>query len=130
MILPPEAAMQFVNWLENLRVDLTHTLNGVRLRGARPVPVGITEGAQSNPTYSPGRLCGFALKNESDDDEASVSVLFYDGKTANADKIMTVTLAPGESAREWYGDGIALTYGLFLEVDGPVSGSVFLGEDS
>lgn len=127
MVNAPHDVMQVTEWLAQLKVDLAQTREAVRLRGALPVPVGITESGTMNPTHSPGRLCGFALTNESADESATVRILFRDGKNADADVIMTVTLAPGESIRDWFGEGIALTHGLFLDADDDISGSVFLG---
>lgn len=116
-----------VQWLENLRIDVAETVSGVLLRGARPVPVGITEGGTKYVTNSPGAMVGFALTNEANDTTTTVRVLFHDGKGADADVILKVSLAPGESCRDWFGPGgINLVSGLYVDYDGPISGSVFL----
>lgn len=123
---PPEA--RFTRWLENLQVDLAESVGGVVLRGARPVAVGVTNGATRKPTTSPGALVGFSLRNRSEADDAIATVLYHDGGDDQADVILEVTLQPGESARDWFGPGgINLAHGLFMSIDGgEVSGSVYL----
>ncbi|MEN8672572.1 hypothetical protein [Nocardioides sp.] len=126
-LLPEPAAVAYTEWLETLRADLAESINGVTLRGARPVPIGITGGATKRPLTSPGALVGYAIRNLSEEDEATVRVLFHDGSDANGDVVLPLTLLPGESARDWFGPGgINLTYGLFVDIDGSVEGSVYL----
>ncbi len=133
MVTPDGADAVFVQWLENLRVDLAESVGGIVLRGARPVAIGVTSGATRRPTQSPGALVGYAIRNRDTVSAVTVSVLFHDGHDENADVILTVTLAPGESVRDWFGPGgINLSTGLFITyVDdlgnpGDIDGSVFL----
>lgn len=122
----PEGA-DLVTLLAQLRVDLAESVGGVVLRGARPVAVGITQGATRTPTGAPGALVGFALRNRSEAVDVTVTVYLHDGFDENGDVIMSVTLAPGESVRDWFGPGgINLAAGLFVNADGPIDGSVFL----
>jgi hypothetical protein len=126
-MLPDPPEVTFTAWLENLRVDLAETVGGVLVRGARPVAVGVTVGGTKYVTTSPGAMIGYALTNESEADDVTVRVLFHDGNGSDADVIMKVSLAPGESARDWFGPGgISLQAGLYVDYDGPISGSVFM----
>lgn len=123
-----EPQIEFTKWLAQLKTDVAESVSGVVLRGARPVPVGITQGATKRPTTVAGALVGFALRNRSASTDTNVVVYFYDGAGTDGDVILTVTLAPGESARDWFGPGgIHLgARGLYVEADGPIDGSVFL----
>lgn len=122
---PPEAT--FTRWLEQLRVDLAESVAGVALRGARPVAVGVTSGATRRPSTVPSALVGYSLRNLSEVDGAVAKVYYHDGADANGDVILSVTLQPGESVRDWFGPGgIGLTYGLYMNIDGQVEGSVFM----
>lgn len=122
----PEQQIDYVQWIENLRVDLAESVGGVILRGARPVSVGMSAAGTTKPTSSAGALVGYAIRNMSTEDDATVRVLFYDGDV-NGGVILPLTLAPGESARDWFGPGgINLRDGLFLDIDGAVEGSVYL----
>lgn len=122
-----EPQVQFTRWLAQLRAEMAETVNGSLLRGARPVPVGVTTGATKRPTTSAGALVGFALRNVDPIETATVTVYFRDGGPDD-DIILTVSLAPGESTRDWFGPGgIHLgDRGLYLEADGDIDGSVFL----
>lgn len=127
-LLPdPTTQIQFTQWLESLRVDLAESVNGVALRGARAVAVGSTQGATRKPTTVAGALVGFSLRNLSEADDATVRVLFHDGSDENADVVLSVSLQPGESVRDWFGPGgINLVNGLFMNIDGDVEGSVYM----
>jgi hypothetical protein len=122
------AQVEFTRLIAELRTQMAETVSGVVLRGARPVAVGITRGATKRPTTSAGALIGFALRNVSDITDANVTVYFHDGPDAGADVILAVSLAPGESARDWFAPGgIHLgDQGLYVEADGDIDGSVFL----
>ncbi|MBB3043929.1 hypothetical protein [Nocardioides soli] len=123
---PDDRDTQLIKWGVELERALGESVGGVLLRGARPVAVGITEGATKRVATSPSAMVGFALTNESDEGDVTVRVLFYDGGNDDADVIMKVALAPGESARDWFFPGINLQHGLFVDYDGPISGSVFM----
>lgn len=121
-----QAQFDFVKWGAQLRADLSQSVNGVLLRGARAVPVGSSASATKNATNNAGALVGFALRNTS----ASVSavVLLRDGTTADAPVVVPITLAPDESIRDWFGpSGVNLSFGLYVDVTaGAVDGTVFL----
>ncbi|MDR6212172.1 hypothetical protein QE364_003903 [Nocardioides zeae] len=126
-VIPPEVAAQFTRWITELQVDVAETVGGVLLRGARVVPVGISQGATSRPTTAAGSLVGFALRNRSEEADVSVTVYLHDGWDDTGDVVLAVSLAPGESVRDWFGPGgLNIAYGLFVHADGPVDGSVFL----
>lgn len=120
-------AVDFVQWLEALRVSVSESVGGTALRGARPIPIGSTPGATSRPTTSAGALVGYAIRNLSTTEGAQVLVLFRDGGP-DGDVILPLALAPGESARDWFGPGgIHLgDAGLYMDITGSVDGSVFL----
>lgn len=122
-----EPQIDFTRWLAELRADMSQTVAGELLRGARPVAIGSTSGATSRPTTSAGALVGYAIRNLSSSEGATVLVLFREGGP-DGDVILPLSLAPGESARDWFGPGgIHLgSGGLYMDIDGSVDGSVFL----
>lgn len=115
-----------VRWLAQLETDLAETVGGTLLRGARAVPVGLAAGATTRPTTAPGALVGYGIRNLSD--VAAATVLLRDGSDAAGDLVMPLELAPGESARDWFGPGgIGLSQGLYVDVAaGSVDGAVYL----
>ena len=135
---PPEQPVQFTEWLENLRVDVAESLNGVILRGARYVTVGtagLGTGATQKPASAPGSLAGFAFRNLDLTSGVNTHVIIRDGK--NGETILTVALVNGESARDWFGPGgISFQHGLWLDFVredagvAAVEGSVFLRGDA
>lgn len=118
------AQVMFTQWLESLRVMVMESAGGVVLRGARAVQVGT--GGTRRPTTTPAALAGFALRETSG--AAPAVVVLRDGSDATGDPTIPITLAPGESVREWFGPGgVNLVYGLYVDVvSGAVDGSVFL----
>lgn len=116
----PETRM--VQWLSQLRAEMAETVNGVLLRGARPVQVGT--GGTTRPTTSAGSLVGFALRNTST--VVAATVVLRDGVAG--DIVIPLELAPGESVRDWFGPGgLNLSQGLAVDVAaGAVDGTVFL----
>lgn len=127
MITDPTTGIDLLQWLEELRVSVSESVGGTALRGARPIPVGRTSGATRRPTTSAGALVGYAIRNLSDSAGAKVLILFRDGGP-DGDVILPLALAPGESARDWFGPGgIHLgDAGLYMDIDGDVDGSVYL----
>lgn len=117
-----EAAVMYAEWLETLRTQVIESVNGVALRGARPVPVGA---GVTRLTTSPTSLVGFALRNPG---AVAATLLLRDGFDATGDVIVPVTLQPGESVRDWFGPaGVNLSIGLFADLTaGAVDGAVFL----
>lgn len=79
-----------------------------------------------------GRHCwlhGFAVRETTGAGAATFRL--HDGNDATGPNVIPVTLAAGESSRDWFGDGgISLEGGCFLEViSGTVEGTVFLSDD-
>lgn len=126
---PPE--IKFTQWLENLRADVAESVAGVTLRGARYVPVGANAGATVRPAGSSCALVGWSLRNLSLVNRVNVTI--RDGSSTDAEVVMVLSLAPGESSRDWFGPGgVSLLYGCFVQIlddlgaAGSVDGSVFL----
>lgn len=116
-----EALIDYTEWLENLRAQVIESVNGVALRGARPVLVGNAGRLATSPTS----IVGFALRETSG--VASATVVLRDGFDAGGDPILPITLAPGESVRDWFGPaGVNLSIGLYVTVTGAVDGSIWL----
>lgn len=132
---PPEAEkstaeIDYVRWLQQMQTDLTETVGGVLLRGARSVPVGTANGGTMRPTSSPGRLVGWSLR-ETVGTQAAV-VKLYDGRDNAAPLVGTVSIPQGSDRMAWFSPGgISLTEGLFVEFVGGLSqtveGAVYLG---
>lgn len=120
-----EALIAFTAWLENLRADVSQTVNGIYLRGARVVPVGTAQNAMTRPTSAAGALMGFGLREVTGTDPAPL--LLRDGGP-DGDVVVPITLASGEDAHAWFGPGgINLTEGLYVDVlAGEVDGAVYL----
>lgn len=71
-----------------------------------------------------GNLAGFSLRETSEVSDAVVTI--HDGIDSGAAVLMEITLAPGESTREWYMPvGIFYRYGLYFNITGSVRGNVF-----
>lgn len=124
---PDEKQVQVLQWGAELQRDLAQTMGGVLLRGARPVPVGLSRDATKRPATSPGNaLMGFAIKNLSPTSPCTVT--FIDGEDEDGDVVLEVELSPSESASEWFGfSGVSLRQGLFyLDPSNQTKGSVFL----
>lgn len=123
----PNTPVDMLKWLEELRVSVSESVGGMALRGARPIAIGGTTGATKRPTTSAGALVGYAIRNLSTSEGAQVLVLFREGGP-DGDVILPLALAPGESARDWFGPGgIHLgDGGLYMDITGNVDGSVFL----
>lgn len=123
-----DLATEFSRFAAELRTSVAETVAGISLKGARPVAVGITSGATTRPTTSSGAIVGFALRNRSSSTTTNVTVYLYDGADANADVLMAISLAPGESVRDWFGPaGIHIgDRGLFVQADGNFDGSIFV----
>lgn len=104
------------------------SLNGALLRGARPIPLGQTPGASNRPITTATAIMGFALRNLSASTSNNVTVSFYDGDSTNGQLILDITLAPGESARDWFGpNGIHVgTRGLYVTSSDVFDGSLFV----
>lgn len=129
--VPPPAEkdtseIDYVRWLQQMQTDLVESVNGVMLRGARPVQVGGSAGGTMRPTSSGGRLVGWSLRETSG--EAPAVVRLYDGRSADAPLVAVVAVGQGLAETQWMAPGgISLTEGLFVELVGAIEGAVFLG---
>jgi len=111
---------------------LADSHNAVRAAGAAARYVPITDGAGNGvrASTSAGRLLGYAVRETSG--SAAALIRLHDGPDTGGDVIMSISLAAGESARDWFGPGgIGVSYGLAVEVvAGAVIGTAFIGESS
>lgn len=127
-------AEDFSRFMTEFRTAVSETLNGVHISAgrARPVPVGINGlGATKRPTTSAGAIMGFSFTNYDTSTTANITIYLYDGPDNNAPKLFEVTLAPGESTRDWFEGGIHIgDQGLYVTATGgnagTFSGMVFL----
>jgi hypothetical protein len=114
----------------SLLVGLADSANAVRSASgaARYVPLTDGAGGGVRVTTSPGRLMGYAVRETSGTGAALVK--FHDGSDVGGDVAISLTLAAGESARDWFGPGgISIAYGLTVEiVSGQVTGTAFVGD--
>ena len=104
------------------------TKNSQPLLGAEPIPVGNTPNAKVKVATVGGRIVGYALKETTGTATAEIDLI--DGKNAtDGDLIIPITLAPGESVRDWFGPaGVSFVAGLIASVvSGSISGTVWLG---
>lgn len=110
------------------------TRAGVRVNGAEARPVATAAGGAAPVTSVRGRWMGYLLAEITGTD--GVRIRFHDGDSIDGDIIGSVTLAAGESVRDYFGPGgVAITRGLFLELlpspgqsgaGGAIDGAVFL----
>lgn len=129
-----EVVSEFARVMSELRADLGRSRNGSHIPAgrARPVPVGINgTGATTRPTTGSGAIMGFSFTNYDTSTTANITIYLYDGPDSNAPKLFEVTLAPGESTRDWFEGGIHIgDAGLFVTSTGgnagTFSGVVFL----
>lgn len=119
------ASQVWLDRFEELAVRQAQSLNGVLLRGARPVPVGLSAGGTTRPATSDGSLVGFALRETTGAASATVELREQDPAGA---LLVPITLTAGSSVREWFAPGgVNFSNGLYVVVvSGSVDGSVFL----
>jgi hypothetical protein len=116
------AAMN-LRWEES-QVRMARSLGGTLLRGAQPVPIGVSAGGTTRPSLADGSLMGFAVRETTGVTPATVELRAHD---AAGDLIVPINLAAGASTRDWFaGGGINFADGLFVVVTGSVDGAVFL----
>ena len=127
----PAAASDFsevVRWLSDLRVDVAETVNGVLLRGARPVQVGI--GGTSQPATSPASLMGLGIRNTNPGAEAIVYLRdSFPGEGADGAMVLPLKIDSTYPVTLWFGPGgINLSHGLYVDVvaGGSIEGAVYL----
>lgn len=106
--------------------ELAGTRDAVRLRGCEARPLTSTTGGNTRVSVSPGRLVGFLMAEKTG--ETGATIRLYDGADVGGSLLGTITLAPGESCRDWFGpQGIAFSHGLHVAVTGAVEGSAIVG---
>jgi hypothetical protein len=134
---PPE--VDFMRFFNQLRTDVSESVAGVMLRGARPVPIGNAadladrpNGATDRPTTSPGRLVGWSIRAVGIDPDppADAVVRLYDGAPADGGTLVAVVSLslPFSADTQSLSPGPGLVRGLHVEyVTGVVEGTVWLG---
>lgn len=113
---------------EEREVRLEQSLNGIQVRGARAVQVGL--GGTARPSTTNGAMVGYALRETTGTTAAVVEI--REG-AVDGPLLFPLTLAPGESVRDWLAPGgVSYGGGLWVNVvSGTVDGAVFLrGGDS
>lgn len=108
-------------WLDALHGELI-TQRGVDAQGARTVTVTGSKAASSVSNV----VAGYALRETTGTDTATV--ILRDGPDAAGDELVPITLAAGESVRDWFGErGPSFVDGVFVDVtSGSVAGALFL----
>jgi hypothetical protein len=87
-------------WLQELRADMAETVNGVLLRGSRPVPVGNAgAGGGLRPTNSPGVLMGCAARN------LGAAALQVTVRDVAGQVVAILDLGIGAAGQIWFGPG-------------------------
>lgn len=122
-------ALALETGLDSIRAELVTSRNAVpRLAGAEYRSLVSSDGTGARVMSSPGRVAGFSVRETTG--AASALVKLHDGADATGDLVMTISLSAGESARDWFWPGgIALTYGLFIEVaTGAIEGVAYLSQ--
>lgn len=110
-----------VRWISQLQTELSQSVGGVLLRGARVAQIETAR----RPMTSGGALIGYSIR-----ENGGVAALVHlrDGPDAAGDLVCTLALAAGESAQAWFGPGgLNIGQGLFVHVEtGSVAGAVYL----
>lgn len=85
-------------------------------------------GASQALVTAPGRYVGFSIR-ETTGAATAVVRLWDNASAASGTSLEEISLAAGESAREYYGDGgIRTTFGVYVQiVSGAIVGSVRAG---
>jgi hypothetical protein len=108
------------------------TKQSVELLGAIAIPFTITAGqtdGQLRPTRVQNVLLGWSIRETSTVNPATL--IFRDGGQTTDDEVACLTLAASESDRDIFPHGIALSKGLYLDVQaGAIAGVVYLGNPS
>lgn len=139
------SAMETHRLLAGLMADLSESMNGLTLRGARAIPVGTAPNGTLRPLSSgaAGRLVGWSLRESSG--TAGVLVRIFDGHDANGTLLATIPLAAATvsvaDAEKSLGSlphgGVSITDGCIIVLSDPVNvsnpatgtieGSVWIG---
>lgn len=121
-------ALEAVNaGLEEMRDGLATFHNGIRLQGARYLPVAGTDGPRL-ASRAAGRLLGWSFRETAG---APATIALRDSQSASGDVIAFVDLPAGGSQTISLAPvGVSFVYGLFVDVTaGAAQGTVYLGTD-
>lgn len=93
---------------------------------AVPIPLGTLTGASAPGSFSAGALFGFSLCETTGTAPATVQII--NGNDIKGQVVMTVTLQPGQSTREFMAPyGVAFDSGIVVNVtSGSVITSIFI----
>lgn len=132
------ASIAITQWGAELTAALSQSLNGVYLRGSRPVPVSTHPAAGTGPATvygtqqisgSAGRLTGWTFRVPVSAPGAA-HVDLYDGRDNTGQLVGTATILAGQSEKFQH-HGIAFVYGLYADITGTgadsLLGAVYLG---
>lgn len=111
---------------ERVESSNAKTRNAVTSRGARTEPLSAGDD-DVRVSSSAGTLAGFSLRETTG--AAPAVVELRDGNDDAGGLVSVITLAAGESVRDWFGvDGPSFGYGLVVvRVAGIVDGAIYLG---
>lgn len=115
---------EHVRWISQLQTELSQSVGGVLLRGARVAQIETAH----RPMTSGGALIGYSIRENAGPPGAAALVHLRDGPDAAGELVCTLALAAGESANAWFGPGgLNIAQGLFVHVEtGSVAGAVYL----
>lgn len=122
---PASPLEQLLGALARIETALAPTDRGVEIKGARVVAINTN---QPRISVSGGRLIGFSFRETTD--TARAVVVLRAGQDNTGDEIAGITLAAGESDREWFGEaGLNIgPEGLYIDVlSGSVAGAIYFG---
>lgn len=132
--LPVDNVVAGLDELAGTVVDRIGLLPRRRPPAAVPKSIKPVAAGAANANYQlssvDARLLGFAVREATGVQGAEAVIELHAGTDASGDLIVPITLAGGESDRDWFGpNGITFAGGLYLvRVTGTVDGCVFLGE--
>lgn len=105
-----------------MQAALSETQNAIRLRGARAVPAG--DVGRPLLWAGPGRLVGWSLTAVG----GPAVVTLRDGRDTTGDPIASIAIDQDGTAQLWAGPGgVSFGEGLYADVNGNVTGAVWLG---
>lgn len=111
---------------EVLKASLATSQAGQRLRGDRPVAIGV--GGVRLAWAGPGRLTGWTLANPS---AAPATVRFRDSRNDTGTPVAVVVVPAGSSRDLVAGrPGVSFGEGLFVDVVGTVEGVAWIGSEA
>ncbi|MEV4557784.1 hypothetical protein AB0K51_12380 [Kitasatospora sp. NPDC049285] len=118
--------VEYIRWLSQLQADLAQSINGVALRAARPVAIGVAPNGSQRPLSSAGRIVGWSVRETTG---AAAVVRLWDGREAGGQLLGVIAFPAGAAANVMpSGGGINVSDALFVEVvTGTVEGVLYLG---